>query len=231
MVGEDFGGQGNSFLGIDDAVGPNFQRQFVIVDALAHAGAFHIEIDLEHRCVNRIDRNLPDNSFGQILLVALVRDIAPSLIQGQLHIEPGPFSQGGDVQLGIENLHFTVAFDGLSGHIAGAFRGDLHGFGPIAVELCHQAFNVQHDLGDIFFHTGDGGKFVDNAVDLDGFYGHARQAGEQHTPQAVAQSGAEAPLQRFHHEFAIGAVFGNFRNLNFGSFYLNHPRSSFYTVQ
>ena len=101
MVGEDLGRQRDSLLGVDNAVGPNLQRQLVIVDALAHAGAFHIEIDLEHRCVNRIDRNLSDYAFGHVLLVALVRDITPSLIQGKLHIEPGPLAQGGDVQLGI----------------------------------------------------------------------------------------------------------------------------------
>ena len=38
--------------------------------------------------------------------------------------------------------------------------------------------------------------------------GYARQAGKQHTAQAVAQRGAEAALQRLYHKPAVSVVVG-----------------------
>ncbi len=226
MVGKDLRRKGYGFLRGDHPVGPHIQRQLVVIDALAHAGAFDVEIYLEHRCVNRIDRNFADHAFRHALFIALVRDVTPSLIQGQLHIELCPVAQGGDVQLRIKDLHLAVSLDRRCSDLTGALRGDLNGFCLVAVQLRHKALDVENDLGHVFLYAWDGGKFVQHAVDLYRFDSHARQAGKQNPAKAVSQGSAEASFQRLHHELAIGAVIGNFLYCNFGSFYLNHPRSS-----
>ena len=112
------------------------------------------------------------------------------------------------MHLRIQDLNLAVALDRVSRNLARTLGADLHRFGAVAVQLGGQTLDIEHDLGDILFHTGNGGKLMHNAVDLDGLNGNARQAGKQHTAQAIAQSGAETPFQRLYHEAAVSSVVG-----------------------
>ncbi len=59
---------------------------------------------------------------------------------------------------------------------------------------------------------------MENVVNFNGGDGNARQRGEQHAAQAVAQRCAEAALQRLHDEFAVGAVRLQIRPFRFWAF-------------
>ena len=104
----------------------------------------------------------------------------------------------------------------------GPLRVDFHCFGAVAVELCHQAFNVQDDLGDVFLHTGNGGKLMlDHAVDFDGRHGHARQSRREARAAgrcpAWCQSPAPGALPRICHRCRLPGISAHFNSGAFQS--------------
>ena len=59
------------------------------------------------------------------------------------------------------------------------------------------ALEVQHDVGDVFTHTGNGRKLVQHVVDLHAGDGRTLQRRHQDAAQRVAERQAKAALQRF----------------------------------
>ena len=74
----------------------------------------------------------------------------------------------------------------------------------LAVVLHHQRLDVEHDVGDVLDHAGQGGEFVLGAVQLDLRDRAAFQAGQEDAPQAVADGHAEAALEGLGDELAVG---------------------------
>ena len=105
---------------------------------------------------------------------------------GELHGKGSVRAQGGDVVLGIEDLHLAVCLDVPRGDFALAGGLDIDRLGRIAVQTGDNALHVQYDLGDILGDAGDGGELMLDAGDLDAGDRRSGQGGEKHTPQGVA---------------------------------------------
>src|SRR5262249_20850589 len=112
--------------------------------------------------------------------------------------------QGGDDVFRIDDLHRLVGDDVLGADHAALVAVDANGARLLAGVLHHQALDVEDDVGDVLDPAGDGGDFVLHALDLDLGNGAALKAGQQDTAQAVADRHAEAALERFGAEFAVG---------------------------
>ena len=84
------------------AVGPDLERQPVVVGALADARVGHGEVDLADRREDRVDRDGADRIA--LFLVALGRDVAAAALDHQLHVELAVLGEGRDVLLGVEDL-------------------------------------------------------------------------------------------------------------------------------
>ena len=220
MVAEDAGAQGHRVAGVDGAVGPHLQGQLVIVSGVTHTGVLHGVVDLAHGGVDGVHGDQADDGLGGLVLVR--GDIAPAVGQGQLHGQGGVRAQGGDVEVGIEDLHVGVRLDVAGGDLALARGLDVDGLHAIAVQLGDDALDIQDDLRDVLLDAGDGGKLMLDTGDLDGGHRGARQRGQQNPAQGVAQSGAVASLKGLHHVLAVGGVAGILYTFDTGLFNFYH---------
>jgi len=101
------------------------------------------------------------------------------------------------VQVGLDDLDVVAGHDHAGGDLARPGALEIHALGPVAVHAQRQALDVEHDVGHVLAHAGDGGEFVQHPVDL-----HLRDSGPAHgrqqdPPQGVPEGMAEAPLERF----------------------------------
>jgi hypothetical protein len=76
------------------------------------------------------------------------------------------------------------------------------------VVLHDERLNVEHDISDVFEDALDRGELVLRVVNFDLGNRAAFQAGKQHAAQSVADRGAEATLERFGYELAVGRAKG-----------------------
>ena len=111
------------------------------------------------------------------------------------------------MHIGIEYFNLAVGLNVGSGDLAGSFGVDVHDFGAVGQNLCGQSLKVKNDFGNVLFNPGNGGKLVNNAVQLQICGGDTGQAGKEYPSQAVAERGAVASLKRFNNEAAVRAVF------------------------
>ena len=81
------------------------------------------------------------------------------------------------------------------------------------MKLGNDLLEVENDLSDVLFDSGDGGKLVLNTGDLNRGDSSAFKRREQNSSHGVAQSSAVTALERFNNKLAVGAVFGNFHAL------------------
>ena len=220
MVAQDACPKGDGVPGVDGAVSPHLQGQLVIVGGVPYAGVFHRIVDLAHRGIDGVHGDHPDNGLGGLVLVG--GNVAPAVGQGQLHGQAGLRSQGGDVQVRIENLHIGVRLDVAGGDPALPGGLDVDGLGALAVQLGDNALHIQDNLGHVLLDAGDGGKLMLDPGYLDGGHCRARQRGQQNPPQGVAQGSAVTPLQRLHHILAVGGVAGIFHAFDAGLFNFYH---------
>ena len=225
MVAEDAGAQADGVPGGDGTVGPYLQGQLVEVGQVADTGVFHRVIDLPHRRVNGVHRDQTDDGLGR--LVPVGGDIAPAMRQGQLHVEAGVRSQGGNVEVRIEDLHLAVGLDVAGGDFALTAGFNIDRFHALGVELGNDALHVEDDLGDVLLHSGNGGKLVLHAGDLNGGNRRAGQGREQDAAQGVTQRGTIATLQGLHDVFAVGAVAGVLHTFDAGLLDFYHVLPSF----
>ena len=220
MVGQNLRAQGNGVPCGNGGVGPNLQGQLIIVGHIAHTGVFHGVVHLVNRRVDGIDGDDADHGLGS--LVPVSGDIAAAMAHGDLHVQGGVGTQGGNVQIGVEDFHLAVCLDIPGRHLTGAHCVDIHSFHPGAVELGNDPLHAEYDLSDVFLDAGNGGELMLDAGDLDGGRSRAGQRGQQNPSQGVTQSGAVAPFQRFHHILAIRGVFGRIHAHNARLFNFYH---------
>ena len=74
------------------------------------------------------------------------------------------------------------------------------------MELGDQSLDVQDNFYNIFLYTGNGGKLMLDAVDLNGRNGHAGKRGEQNPAETVAQGNAKATVQRLGNKLTVAAI-------------------------
>ena len=81
----------------DAAVGPHFQRQFVVVGHLTDTRILHAVIDAGDRRVDRIDRDDADRLI--LPLVAIRRNITAAAIGEDAHMQSGTVGQCRNVKI------------------------------------------------------------------------------------------------------------------------------------
>ena len=181
MLRQDLGGDGHGVLSRRGGIRPDLQRQLVEIGHVADTRILDRIIDLIHRGIQRVDR---DHTNGRLRrLVPISRNIAAAAAHGDLHVQHGIGSERADVQILIQDLHIVVGLDvaGRDFTLAGGINiNRLH---AVTIHLKDDALDVQDDLSDILLHTGDCGKLMLDARDLDGGRSGTRQRGKQNPSQ------------------------------------------------
>jgi hypothetical protein len=182
-------------------VGPDFERQLVIVSDLPQTSRFHGVIALAHRGVDRIDG---DEADAKILVEVLVgRDVATAALQAHFHIELAAFTDGRDVDVLVEDLDIRVGFNHAGRDHARLISAHINRFGRIAGKLERNLLEIQDDVGRVFDHTGNRLELVQHAFYFDGGYRCAFNRGQQNPAQRIAHGGSEAALKGLGPEHAV----------------------------
>ena len=218
MAVEDLCGGADGLIRLDAAVGPHFEGQAIVIGLLADAGVLDGVIHLADRREDRIRRDDADGRIG--IFVVRCAHIAAALFQGQVHDEVGVLVERGDMQIAVDHLDLIVHGEGRRRQLTGALDVDGHRLGAVAIQLGGKLFQVEDDLCNVLFHTGNGGKLVLDALNADAGYGNARQRAEQHTAQGISQRLAKAMLKRLYDKLAV-AVAG-FHTFDAGLFDFDH---------
>ena len=202
VLAENLGRFDQGHLGTDRAVGPDFQRQLVVVGLLADARLFDLVADADDRAEHGVDRN--DADLLHVRAVLGGRHVAAAVLDHHLDHERHVVGQRGDDVVAVDHLDRFVGLHVGAGHHAALVALDADDLGRFAVVLDDQRLDVEHDVGHVFDHAGQRGELVLRALDLDLRDRTAFQAGKQNPPQAVADGRAEAALERFGDELAVG---------------------------
>ena len=184
MVAQNTGSQRDRVPGVDGPVGPDLQRQLVIVGGVTHTGVLHRVVDLAHRRIDGVHRNHPNDRLGRLVLFR--GHIAPAVGERQFHRQGGVGAQSGNIQIWVQNLHVSIRLNVPGRYHTGTRRFNMDGLDAFTVQLGDDPLHIQDDLGDILLHAGDSGKLMLDAGDLNGGHRGARQRGQQDAAQRVA---------------------------------------------
>lgn len=125
----------------------------------------------------------------------------------------------GDMQIAVDHLDLIVHGEGRRRQLTGTLDVDGHRLGAVAIQLGGKLFQVEDDLCNVLFHTGNGGKLVLDALNADAGYGNARQRAEQHAAREFPASG-QSHAQPLYDKLAV-AVAG-FHTFDAGLFDFDH---------
>ncbi len=151
--------------------------------------------------MHRIDGDVTER---QVLVEILIRaDVAAAGFEAHFDVQLAALAHGGDVNVAIEHFHVGVGFDLAAAHGAWSFHVQAHGLDAIPAELEGNLFEVEDDVGGVFNDARYRAEFMLDAFDAHGGNGRAFNGAQQHAPQAVADGGAEAALERLGGEHAI----------------------------
>ena len=106
--------------------------------------------------------------------------------------------------LGVDDLHRLIGDDAGRRDDAALVPIDADDLGMLARVLDHEALDVEDDVGHVFNDAGNRRDLVLHALYLHPGHGAAFKAGEQDTPQTVADRHAEAAFKRLGRELAVG---------------------------
>ncbi len=199
---DDLGGVGDRVVRRDRAVGPDLERELVVVGLLPDAGVRDLVVHLADRAEERVDRDRADGLPGH--LVPLGRDVAAAAPRRQLHPDPAALADREDVVARVQDLDLPVGDDVAGLDLAGPVRLDPDRLHLVGVDLEEDLLEVQDDVGDVLGDLGDGHELVLDPLDLHRGDRGALQRREQHAPQRVAEGDAEAALERLRDELAVG---------------------------
>ena len=185
----------------DGAVGPDFERQLVVVGDLTETRRFDGVVALAHRRVDGVDRNESDAEIFVEILVG--GNVAAAALQAHFHVELAAFADGRDVDVFVENFDVAIGFDHAGGDDARLIGAQIDRLRRIAAQLERNLLQVQDDVGRVFDHAGNRLELVQHAFHLDGGDGRAFDRTQQHAAQGVADGGAEAAFKRLRPENAV----------------------------
>lgn len=123
-------------------------------------------------------------------------------------------------QIAVDHLDLIVHGEGRRRQLTGTLDVDGHRLGAVAIQLGGKLFQVEDDLCNVLFHTGNGGKLVLDALNADAGYGNARQRAEQHAAQGISQRLAKPCSSGSYDKLAV-AVAG-FHTFDAGLFDFDH---------
>ena len=183
------------------AVGPDLQRELLVVGNLAETRRFDKVVDLADGRVDRVHRDEADAEVPVKVLVG--GDVATAALEAHLHVNASSLGDGADVDVGIEDLDVGVGLDLAGGDDAGSIRAQVKSLGALAVQLERNLLQVQDDVGCVLDHAGDGLELVQHAFDANRGDRCAFDGREQGAAQRVADGGAETALKRLRGKFAV----------------------------
>ena len=203
VLAEDLGSLDERHLGRHRPVGPDLEGQLVVVGLLTDPGLLDLVLDPGDRAEDGVEGNDSDLLGGLALLAG--RHVAAAVLDDHLQLERHVVGEGREHEILVDDLDRLVGLHvGTGDGPLGALLDADHA-GGVAVILDDQALDGQDDVGDVLLDALDGRELVERAGDLDLRDGAALQAGEQNPPQAVADGGAEAPLEGLRRELAVCA--------------------------
>jgi hypothetical protein len=212
MLGQDLSSDGNGVLGGGGTIGPNLQGQLIEVGHIANTGVFHRIVDLIDRGIQGVHRNHTNGSLRS--LVSISGHIATATAQGDFHVQGCIRAERADMQILVQNLYFVIDLDISGGDFALTGGIDIHGLNCVTVQLADQSLDIQDDLRNILFHTGNGGELMLDTGNLDRGCGSAGQRGQENSPQRITKRGTVAPFQRLYIEYAMRQIFGRVNTLD-----------------
>ena len=194
-------GQADGIGRAHGTIGPDFQRELVIVRDLPETSSFHGVVAFAHRRVHGIDGN---KTQPEVFLKILVGShVAASALESHFHVQLATFAHGRDVNVLIEDLNVAVGLDHAAGHHARLVRLQVDGLGAVAVQLEGDLLKVEDDIGGVFYDAGDGLELMHHAFDAHRGDRCAFDGGEQYAPQRIADGGAESALERLRIKAAV----------------------------
>src|SRR3954469_19458548 len=194
---------------LDRRLGLDVDDELVEVGALLDTGRLDLVRDLEHRAVDRVDRDAADLVVGALVLHG--RDVAAATLDDELELDLALVGQGRDLQVGVVDLDTRRRRDVGGRDVTGTGLAQVHGDGLVVLRGDDQTLEVQDDLGDVLLDALDRRELVEDTVDLDAGDGGAGDRGQERTPKAVPERVAEAGLQRLDDEPRAELVDGLFR--------------------
>src|SRR5581483_4274921 len=187
--------------GSNRAVGPDFERELVVIGDLSETRGLNRVIALAHRRVDRVDRNESDAEvFVEVLIGG---DVAAAALQAHFHIELAAFADGRDVNVFVEHFDIAVGFNHAGGNNTRLIRTQIDRLRRVATQLEWDLLQVQDDVGRIFNHAGDRLELVKHAVNLDGGNSRAFDRAQQHAAKRIADGSAEAAFKRLRPEDTV----------------------------
>ena len=144
MLDQDLRRQTDRFIGRDAAVGDYLQDQTVVVRLLADTRILDLVVDPPDRSKDRVDGNHADRLIRR--LVPLGRHIAPSPLEGELHLQLGALLQGGNMKIGVEDLGVRGTSMSAAGTVP---RVERRPTTTSSVCILTKLLQVEHDVGGI----------------------------------------------------------------------------------
>ncbi len=109
MLAENLGGFDQGHFGAQRAVGPNFERQLVVVGLLADAGFLNLVTHAGHGAVDGVDRN--DADFLHVRAVLGGRHVAAAIFDDHFHDEGHVVGQRDQHVMLVDHVNRFVGLD------------------------------------------------------------------------------------------------------------------------
>src|SRR4051812_1648699 len=138
--------RGDGVTRADRRLGLDVDDQLVEVGALLDSGGLDLVGHLEHRAVDRVDREPADLVVRALVLHRA--DVATAPLDDELHLDLALVVQGGDLQVGVVHLDARGRLDVSRGHDSGARLAQHHGDRLVVLAGDDEALEVEDDLGD-----------------------------------------------------------------------------------
>ena len=176
----------------DRTVGLDLEHEAVVVGRLLGASRLDLERHTPNRRVDRVDRDHTDGGAG---LVLVGRDIAATVLDGQVDGEPALAVEAGDLESTVEHLDVGVGLNVGGRDLGGATSVETQGHRLIAVHHEDEVLEVEDDVGDVLSNTLDGVELVKGVVEAHLRHGCARDGRQQCAAQRIADGVAETRLE------------------------------------
>ena len=215
----------DSVFRIDAAIRPDFQRQFVIIRNITYAGIGNTEFYPGNRRINAINRYPANPHIIPFILVT--GNIAPALVNKNVHLQMRIFVEGRNVQIRIQDFNITVRINICSSNLLFSRYINVKDFNICikGMQFHAQSLDIQNNVRYVLPYAGNRSKLMQHAFNLDANNCRTLQGRKQNPAQAVAQCNAVTAFQRFPDKLAVTLISGNFRSnqLRFNNF--NHAES------
>ena len=157
-------------------------------------------IDLAHRRVYRVHRDVAD---GQVFVeIAVGGNVSASVLDAHFELQLPALIDRGDIDGLVKHGEIRVFLDHGAGDDARIFDVHENRLGLVVIELQRHLFQIQNDVRRVFHYAGNGGKFVQDAFDLDGRDGRALNRAQQSPAKGIAHGRAPATLEWLSGKFS-----------------------------